>query len=133
MILVRPLIEQVIEAAQKAVPKEMCGLLFSGPWVNGFYQATNAATNHEHEFLIDHMDYLTACMQFDGKPWAIVHSHPTSGAAPSVKDCRLMDAFQVSGHDLAMVIVGLQPVEIRIFRKHGERYKLEWVHALSSL
>lgn len=118
------LYQELFDYAAQQAPMEMCGLLFAG---DRFIRCENIATDKEHTFEIDHQAYLKACMIQDEKPWAIVHSHPRSGAAPSVKDCRLMDACQVSGHDLSMVMVGLKPKEIRCFKKRGELYKLEWV------
>ena len=130
------LYEELFRTAQKEAPKEMCGLWFVGI-EPGFHQTPNAAHNPEHEFLIAHHEYVRSCMLFDSKPWGIVHSHPRSGAAPSPKDCLLMDALQIAGQDLAMVIVGLIPMEIRCFKKQGEHYTLQWVwepsHALPSL
>ena len=116
--------EQMLDYAAQQAPLEMCGLLFSG---DRFVPCKNVATDKEHTFEIDHLDYLKQCMIHDRKPLAIVHSHPHTGAVPSVKDCRLMDALQVSKHDLRMVIVGLWPKEIRSFQKQGHVYRCEWV------
>jgi proteasome lid subunit RPN8/RPN11 len=122
-MLTQSLIDELLHFARVHDPKEMCGLLFHE---HGFWSCKNVARDPEHEFELDHLDYLYLCMKNDAKPWALVHSHPGTGAGPSVKDCQLMDALQVAGQDLAMVIVGLQPVEIRCFKKRGELYELQW-------
>ena len=116
------LITELIEYAQRRVPLEMCGLLFP----DGFHQAWNSALNPTREFTLAIEHYLDICSVHVEKPWALVHSHPGKGASPSVKDCQLMDALQIAKQDLAMVIVGLQPVEIRVFKKDGDLYRLVW-------
>ncbi len=117
-------IDYLFEMAQAFAPHEMCGLLFD----DGFHLTRNVAEDPTHAFKIDHQDYVMACMIHDGKPWAIVHSHPNRGAGASPKDCALMDALDVCRQDLAMVIVGLHPREIRCFRKRGDLYRCEWGH-----
>lgn len=118
------LIDQLFQCAEIEAPQEMCGLLFDRIlWV-----ARNTANNPEHAFLIDPEEYVRACMQMDGKPWALVHSHPTKAAKPSVEDCRLMDELEKTGHDLMMIIVGLAPREIRAYKKRGQVYECRWRH-----
>lgn len=119
------IIGQLFGTAAISAPREMCGLLFpESQW----YLVVNMAQDPEHEFLIDPIDYVRACMLMDGKPWAVVHSHPTKGARPSVKDCQLMDELAACGQDLKMLIVGLDPREIRVYKKRGHVYQCEWVH-----
>lgn len=118
-------IAQLIETAQAFAPHEMCGLLFD----DGFHLTKNVAEDPRHAFKIDHEDYLKACMQHDGKPWALVHSHPEKAPAPSVKDCQLMDALELARQDMAMVIVGLQPIEIRVYRKQAHVYACVWAQS----
>ena len=118
------LIDQLMTAAIQAAPFEMCGLLFSG---DRLCLTTNADPDPARAFLLTHQDYLKACMVHDEKPWAIVHSHPSKGASPSVRDCQLMDALGLANQDLLMMIVGLQPREIRAFRQQAHGYPCVWV------
>ena len=116
------LAEQLIRAAEASEPMEMCGLLFG----ETFVPATNVADDPLHNFEIAPEEYLKACMVHDSKPWALVHSHPTSPAVLSVKDCRLMDALEKTNHDLVMVIVSLKDRQIRAFKKRGHVYEQVW-------
>lgn len=104
-------------------PAELCGLVFPG---DQFIETANRAQHPLTEFLIDHHEYVEVRTKMGENPWALVHSHPTRDAAPSVKDCLLMDALDLAHQDLMMVIVGLQPEEIRIFKKRGDLYHLHW-------
>lgn len=118
-------INHLIAVAQEDSPREMCGLLFN----NSFRVFTYCRNSHEQPtqgFVLDHAEYVKACKDADSKPWALVHSHPGKGAAPSPQDCKLMDAFQVAKLDLAMIIVGMSPAEVRCFKKVGDNYHLEW-------
>lgn len=122
-MLTQALITQLLWTARLNVPLEMCGLLFND---NDLYSMENTETNPLQSFKIDHGDFMQACQMLERLPWAIVHSHPGERAVPSVKDCQLMDALEFAGKDLAMVIVGLNPVEVRVFRKREHVYKCEW-------
>jgi proteasome lid subunit RPN8/RPN11 len=109
----------LIRHAMREAPNECCGLVFH----KGFVGLTNTAEHPDREFLIAHEEYLATCMRQDAKPLAIYHSHPTGQPTPSVKDCQLMDAFEVCNLDIAMVIVGLHPPMVRVFKKQGNVYK----------
>jgi proteasome lid subunit RPN8/RPN11 len=119
------LIDRLLEDAELCAPMEMCGLLFPN---NGYLRCLNTAPRPEQAFNIDHEEYHAACRWMSAPAWAIVHSHPGNGAAPSCKDCALMDAFELAKMDMAMVIVGLKPKEIRCFKKVGDLYELQWVY-----
>jgi len=123
-------IADMLQAATDAVPHEMCGLLFRG---KGFYRATNVAANPEHDFEMTHAEFLSALKQCGEDPWAIVHSHPTKGAHGSVKDYRLMDALSIARVPLLMVIVGLNPKEIRIYEKHDRIYQMIYFQGAETL
>lgn len=118
------LTEHLLTAAEMAGPREMCGLLFG----DYFYLASNIAPDPTQSFDMDAQEYLKACMIHDGKPWALVHSHPTGPAFLSVEDCRLIDELEKANHDLMMVIVSLTPREIRAFQKRGHVYERVWEH-----
>lgn len=121
------LIDELIQYAQSTVPKEMCGLLF---YAEIFQKAPNVSKDPCRSFTIKHRDYFDICANHVEPPLAIVHSHPGRGAVPSVEDLKLMDAFAKIGHPMDFIIVGLKPIEIRCFRKVGDLYNLEWLHAV---
>jgi len=127
-MLTQFLMDDLYGQAENAAPEEFCGLLFDQVCV----AAKNRAADPLHEFLIGHEDYVKICMFMDEKPWAIVHSHVTKGAGLSPTDCKLMDALEVAKQELAMVIVGLHPREIRIFRKQNGLYILQWTRECSA-
>lgn len=116
-------VAQLFASARAFAPHEMCGLLFSG---DRFHLTRNCADDPTKAFKIDVHDYLAACEQYGEKPWALVHSHPASSAAPSVKDCMLMDALVATENVLGMVIVGLQPASIRMYQKREHVYACLW-------
>lgn len=116
-------IKHLIKTALEDSPKEMCGILCDGLTI--FHYCPNSSLDPEHSFLIDQSEWDHVKHDY---PWAIVHSHPGKSAAPSAQDCKLMDAFQTIGHPMQFIIVGLNPVEIRCFKKHGDLYNLEWKH-----
>ena len=115
------LIAEMIHYANEQAPMEMCGLLFSQA---GFQPCPNTAKDPTRTFHLSHSRYIRVCRWCKEKPWAIVHSHPGKSAAPSPKDCQLMDALQLAALDWAFIIVGLAPIEIRAFKKQKDLYAL---------
>lgn len=119
---------RLMELARDASPDECCGILFHLPFA-GINQhlvvpLPNVAPNTDREFLIDHTDYLQACLHANATPWALYHSHPTGTPAPSVTDCRLMDALETCHIPLSMVIVGLHPASVRVYEKRAHVYAM---------
>ena len=119
-MLTQATIDELFSWAVGSDPFEICGLLFSR---NRYIITANRSANPTHDFLISHGDYIDACLLMGEKPWALVHSHPTKGARPSVKDCQLMDDLEACGQDLTMIIVGLDPREIRAYKKKQHVYE----------
>ncbi|MGL5934404.1 MAG: Mov34/MPN/PAD-1 family protein [Cetobacterium sp.] len=116
-------LDAIFDAALKSSPDEMCGLLFHG---HPFVLCRNVARNPTEEFELNHTEYLEAVKKYRQEPWAIVHSHPGQSARLSVKDCSLLDALAMMGHSLQMVIVGLQPREVKVYGKEDGRYRCAW-------
>jgi len=116
------LIDQLYQAAEQSEPYEMCGLLFG----ETFVRTLNVSTEPITSFEIAPEDYMKACMVHDGKPWALVHSHPKGEAVLSVKDCRLMDALEKTNHDLVMIVVSRPHRTIRAFKKAAHVYERIW-------
>ena len=108
--------------ADRLAPEEMCGLMFGGPL---FISTKNISLNPTHSFLIDTGEYTNLLIRH-GEPWAVVHSHPGERSNASGADCRLMDSLQKNANPLDMVIVGLNPRTIRVYRKQGDAYTCLW-------
>ena len=116
-------IKELVHYAAVCQPMEMCGLLFSG---DRFQWCRNIHTDLEHGFEIAHEEYLYHMDQYGEAPWATVHSHPNGPANLSGRDCQLLDALELVQNPMKMVIVGLKPLQIRIYSKAEGRYKVEW-------
>src|SRR3990167_4608475 len=125
--------QTLFEDAALMAPQEMCGLMFhdvisssicrGDSLHNGQYlRCTNVDQNPERGFLLHHNEYQEAVKHMGQEPWALVHSHPTTGAGASPKDCGLMDALEMANSSMMMVIVGLNPRKIRIFKKDAHVY-----------
>lgn len=117
------LINGLFDDAYLIAPQEMCGLLFAD---NRYLRCQNVDPNPERGFLLHHDEYREAVRYMGKAPWALVHSHPLASAGASPKDCGLMEAFEVAKLDMAMIIVGLNPREIRIFKKDEHVYRCVW-------
>jgi len=111
-VLSHTTITTLFHAADVAVPLEMCGLLFSE---QRFQPCKNVSFNPWHEFEIAHEEFLHHMADYGEAPWAIVHSHPRTSAHLSPKDCRLLDAMQITKTDMAMVIVSVQAMELKVY------------------
>jgi len=125
-MLSQSLIDDLLKHAEIGAPEEMCGLLF-GEWC---WYAPNISKTPCESFEISQEDFLYARDLHKASPWAIVHSHPGKSAAPSTGDCLLMDAFAKIGYPMQLVIVGLEPKEIRCYKRVGDVYGLEWKHVV---
>lgn len=114
-------IATLFTAAEACPQLEMCGLLFSD---QRFQPCKNVSFNPWHEFEIAHEEFLQHMADYGEAPWAIVHSHPRTSAHLSPKDCRLLDAMQITKTDMAMVIVSVQAMELKIYTKEADQYRL---------
>lgn len=108
--------------AERLAPEEMCGLLFEGPL---FVGVKNIAERPLQSFLVDVEEY-EGLSKKHGNPWGLVHSHPGAPPNPSRQDCLLMDALTQTGHAMQMVIVGMNPRQIRSYQVEGESYRCLW-------
>jgi proteasome lid subunit RPN8/RPN11 len=115
-------IQSLIVAATQYQPMEICGLMFDQ---DRFLRCPNVAADQEHGFEIAHQDYYNA-MLIHGSPWATVHSHPNGPANLSGRDCQLLDALELVENSMKMVIVGLKPLQIRIYSKAEGTYQIDW-------
>jgi proteasome lid subunit RPN8/RPN11 len=109
--------------ADRLAPEEMCGVLLPG---EVFVGLRNVAINPCHSFEIDPEEFRAVAVIRGAIPCAIVHSHPGAPSNASAIDCQLMDTLQKHGRDFYMVIVGLNPRTIRVYRKQGDAYTCLW-------
>lgn len=118
-------VEELMMYAQGCQPREMCGLMFDR---DRFLRCPNVAADQEHGFEIAHQDYCTAVF-IHGRPWATVHSHPHGPAKISGRDMLLLDAQAAVGNTMKMIIVGCNPMEIKVYTKVDDPftpYRCEW-------
>lgn len=104
-------------------PMEMCGLMFSE---DRFASCPNEHVDQKHGFEISHESYFRCVEQYREQPWATVHSHPNGPANLSGRDCQLLDALELVENPMKMVIVGLKPMQIRVYSKVEGQYQVEW-------
>jgi proteasome lid subunit RPN8/RPN11 len=119
-------LERLFTVAARFAPLEMCGLMFEG---HPFVQCDNVAADQAHGFEIAYEEYLRNVALHGSAPWATVHSHPHGPAKISGRDMLLLDAQAAVGNTMKMIIVGLNPMEIRIYTKADDPltpYRCEW-------
>ncbi len=122
VMLTEGLCDILFREADREHPLEMCGAIFGEVYVG----MRNVAAFPEHSFEIG-MEEFGQYYNRHGNPRAIVHSHPGAPASISGRDCLLLDALSATGHaQLLMVIVGLNPRQIKAYRKEGESYRCVW-------
>ena len=91
------LLQEIIDAARNGVPNEACGLLVAPSYIDEGgaptrYVALRNAAESPYRYMIDPEEQLRVWLELeDGGevPWAIVHSHVASPAAPSATDVGL--------------------------------------------
>ena len=91
-----------------------------------FEWCQNTHADPYHGFEIAHADYLHHTALYGEAPWATVHSHPNGPANLSGRDCQLLDALELVENPMKMVIVGLNPVQIRVYSKAEGQYHVDW-------
>ncbi len=114
----RPLINQILQQAQRAEDSEICGLVSTR---NGqpvrCYPVANAAAQPAHRFRMDPQQQIEAMRQMRERGeelFAIYHSHPDAPALPSATDLR-----EAAYPDTLYIIISLATegtLEMRGFR-----------------
>lgn len=88
MDLPQSVIDSLRAHAERAFPRESCGLIVLRGGALDYVACRNLATEPEEQFILDPDDWARAEDTFDGIQ-AVVHSHPNASANPSDGD-RLM-------------------------------------------
>lgn len=86
-------------------PKEACGAIVNRKWI----PCRNEAVAPENDFEMNVNDWIK--VQIMGKPEAIVHSHPRSGAVASE-----FDLVQHKILNLPFIIVSLRDWNVEIYK-----------------
>ncbi len=114
----RPLINQILQQAQQAEGREICGLVSSRNDIPvRCYPIENTARQPTHHFTMAPQQQITAMRQMrenNETLFAIYHSHPSTPALPSITDLR-----EASYPDALYIIISLATegtLEMRGFR-----------------
>ena len=106
LALPRPLVNKILAHAQKTPDIEVCGLIgSSSSRVKDYYSIKNISNNPSCRFSMDAQQQIQAMKEMRGKQqtlFAIVHSHPTSVAVPS-----LLDIKENTYKDVFYIIISL--------------------------
>jgi proteasome lid subunit RPN8/RPN11 len=118
VIFPRPLVNQILNQAQKSPDVEVCGLVGareSQP--SSYYPVDNIAESPSKRFLMKPEEQIEAMRKMRGKGeelFAICHSHPSAPARPSA-----IDRDQANYPDTLHIIISLNTkgvLEMRGFR-----------------
>ena len=96
--------QQIIDAAQRAYPNEMCGVLID----NTFVELQNVSKDPQHHFEID--PKALAQVEDQGEILAYVHSHPDGTAMASA-----LDRHQIELHGKPWVICSYPEIDIQTY------------------
>lgn len=116
-------VKRLFDLADCSRPLELCGLMFSD---HSLEVCFNVHADPAHGFEIAYSEYLSLVSAWGELPWANVHSHPNGPANLSGRDCQLLDALELVGNPMKMIIVGLKPMQIRIYSKTEGQYQVDW-------
>lgn len=116
--LPRQLVNLILTHVQGSPSVEVCGLIATGADASlSCYPIPNRAVDAAHRYLMDpvrQIDAMREMRERDQQLFAIYHSHPTSGAAPSA-----IDIADAGYPDALYLIVSLDTkgvLEMRGFR-----------------
>ena len=117
IVIPKELLEKIIEHAQRAAPREVCGWLAGeGNEVGGVYPVPNVAEDPEIGFRMDPEIQLSTMREIRDlglKLTGTYHSHPRTLPAPSVRD-RGLAAYPEAVH-LIVSLAAPEP-EVRCYR-----------------
>ena len=122
LFLPRPLVNKILAHAQQHPDVEVCGLIGSDSENNkNYYRIDNVSKNPSCRFIMDAPQQIKAMKKMRDKQqelFAIVHSHPTTNAQPS-----LLDIEESSYKDAYYIIISLNTkgvLEMRAFIQQKE-------------
>lgn len=102
IFLPRPLVNKILAHAQQSPDIEICGLIGNNTANDkDYYAVENVSRNPSCQFLMDAPQQINAMKKMRDKHqelFAIVHSHPTTDAAPSqldIKENGYKDAYYI--------------------------------------
>jgi proteasome lid subunit RPN8/RPN11 len=123
LYLPRPLVNQLLAHAQNNPEVEVCGLIGNdSDQHKTYYPMQNVAENPHCRFLMDapqQIDVMKEMREKQQELFAIVHSHPKSGASPSQ-----LDMEESSYKDAFYIIISLNTkgvLEMRAFTQNTDR------------
>ncbi len=122
LFLPRPLVNKILAHAQQNPTIEVCGLIGNSKEGNkDYYCIDNISENPSCRFIMDAPQQIKAMKKMREKQqelFAIVHSHPTENAQPSLRDIK-----ESSYKDAYYIIVSLNTkgvLEMRAFSQQKE-------------
>ncbi len=122
LFLPRPLVNKILAHAQQHPDVEVCGLIGNDSKNNkNYYCIDNVSKNPSCRFIMDAPQQIKAMKKMRNKQqelFAIVHSHPTTNAQPS-----LLDIKESSYKDAYYIIISLNTkgvLEMRAFTQQKE-------------
>ena len=122
LFLPRPLVNKILAHAQQHPDVEVCGLIGNDSEDNkNYYRIDNVSKNPSCRFIMDAPQQIKAMKKMRDKQqelFAIVHSHPTTNAQPS-----LLDIEESSYKDAYYIIISLNTkgvLEMRAFTQQKE-------------
>jgi len=122
LFLPRPLVNKILAHAQQNPTIEVCGLIGNSAENNkDYYSIDNVSKNPSCRFIMDAPQQIKAMKKMRDKQqvlFAIVHSHPTTNAQPS-----LLDIKESSYKDAYYIIISLNTkgvLEMRAFTQQKE-------------
>jgi proteasome lid subunit RPN8/RPN11 len=125
LFLPRPLVNKILAHAQQNPTVEVCGLIGNGEKNNkSYYSIDNISKNPDCRFMMDAPQQIKAMKKMRDRKqelFAIVHSHPTTNAQPS-----LLDIEESSYKDAYYIIISLNTkgvLEMRAFTQQKDKMK----------
>ncbi len=120
LALPRPLVNKILAHAQNNPDIEICGLIGSNSsTVKDYYSINNISNNPGCRFLMDAPQQIHAMKEMRNKQqtlFAIVHSHPTTVAEPS-----LLDIKENTYKDVFYIIISLNTKGVLEMRAYSHQ------------
>ena len=128
LVLPRPLVNQMLAHAQQYPQQEICGLIsIDSQQQMRYVRIDNRAEDKAQRYQMDNkqlVDNMREFRQNHAQLHAIVHSHPSSAAQPSI-----LDIEQANYPDVFYLIISLNTrgvLEMRAYRiEHGAATEIE--------